>query len=142
LAARAAKAEAIRARDENPYSNELYEEPLVPIGELRRRFDEAKVPDGKYDAARGAALGGGRPVRVAGRVIAARTFGKASFLRLRDREGDIQLFCRTDALGDGFARLEDIEVADFIEAIGVPMVTQKGELSVEPSRLRLLTKAL
>jgi len=40
------------------------------------------------------------------------------------------------------ARLDEIEVADFVEAEGVPMVTARGELSVEPSTIRLLTKAL
>jgi lysyl-tRNA synthetase class 2 len=71
-----------------------------------------------------------------------RAFGKASFLRLRDRQGELQLFCRSDALGQSFARLEDIDVADFVEAEGVPMVTRAGELSLEPSWVRLLTKAL
>jgi len=57
---------------------------------------------------------------VAGRVIAMRGFGKASFLKLRDRQGEIQLFCRSDSLGQGMDRLQEIEVADFVEAEGVP----------------------
>src|SRR6187399_1051786 len=120
LAARAAKADAVRARGENPFANDLDPRPVVALGDLRARFAAALLPDGKYDAARAAALAAGEPVHVTGRVVALRGFGKASFLRLRDRQGEIQLFCRRDALGDGFDRLEEIEVADFVEAIGVP----------------------
>jgi lysyl-tRNA synthetase class 2 len=54
----------------------------------------------------------------------------------------VQLFCRTDGLGDDYRRLEEIEVADFVEAEGLPMVTKTGELSIEPSSIRLLTKAV
>jgi len=142
IAARAAKAEAVRARGENPFANDLGPSPLVALGELRARFDGARTADGKYDPARVAELAGGGLVHVAGRVVALRTFGKASFLRLRDRQAEIQLFCRSDTLGESFARLDEIDVADFVEAEGVPMVTKAGELSLEPSMLRLLTKAL
>jgi lysyl-tRNA synthetase class 2 len=142
MAARAAKAEAVRARGENPFANDLAASPVVPLGDLRARFAAARLEDGKYDAAKVAEIAQAASVHVVGRVVAMRGFGKASFVRLRDRQGEIQLFCRSDSLGDGFVRLEDIEVADFVEAEGVPMVTQKGELSIEPRRVRLLTKAL
>jgi lysyl-tRNA synthetase class 2 len=142
LAARAAKAEAVRARGANPFANDLAPAPVVALGDLRARFAAARLEDGKYDAAKAAEIAKGESVHVVGRVVAMRGFGKASFLRLRDRQAEMQLFCRSDSLGDGFARLEEIEVADFVEAEGVPMVTQKGELSIEPSRVRLLTKAL
>src|SRR5215471_12898916 len=141
IAARLAKAEALRARGENPFANDLSPAPLVPLGDLRDRFDSGRLPDGKYDAAEVARIAGGKSVHVAGRVIFLRAFGKACFVRLRDRQGELQLFCKSDVTDD-FARLEDIDVADFVEAEGVPMVTQKGELSLEPTRLRLLTKAL
>jgi lysyl-tRNA synthetase class 2 len=142
LAARAAKADAIRARGENPFANDLAPAPVVALGDLRARFEPARLADGKYDAAKVAELAAGATVHVVGRVVAMRAFGKASFLRLRDRQGEMQLFCRSDSLKDEFARLESIEVADFVEAEGVPMVTQKGELSIEPSKVRLLTKAM
>jgi lysyl-tRNA synthetase class 2 len=142
LAARAAKAEAMRQRGENPFANDLAPSPLIALGDLRARFCGARLPDGKYDPAKVGELAGGSAVHVAGRVVAMRGFGKASFLRLRDRQGEMQLFCRSDSLGDGFLRLQEVEVADFVEAEGLPMVTQKGELSIEPSMVRLLTKAL
>jgi lysyl-tRNA synthetase class 2 len=142
LAARAAKADAIRARGENPFENRLRDAALLSIGELRARFAEALLGDGKYDPAKVDAIGEKRSVHVAGRVVAARAFGKATFVRLRDYSGEVQLFCRTDGLGDDYRRLEEIEVADFVEAEGLPMVTKTGELSIEPSSIRLLTKAV
>jgi lysyl-tRNA synthetase class 2 len=142
VAARVAKAEAIRARGENPFANDLAPGTLVALGDLRATFATARGGDGKYDAAEVTRIAEGQRVHVAGRVIAMRGFGKATFLRLRDRQGEIQLFCRPDGLGEFFARLEEIEVADIIEAEGVPMVTRTGELSLEPTTIRLLTKAL
>jgi lysyl-tRNA synthetase class 2 len=142
LAARAAKAVSVRARGENPFANDLDPAPVVALGDLRGRFEAARLADGKYDAAKVSELAAGAPVHVTGRVVALRAFGKASFVRLRDRQAEIQLFCRSDSLRESFARLEEIEVADFVEALGLPMVTQKGELSIEPTTVRLLTKAM
>jgi lysyl-tRNA synthetase class 2 len=142
LQARAAKGEAIRARGENPFANDLAPTPLSGLGDLRTRFVEARGTDGKYDAGKVQALADGRSVHVAGRVVAMRTLGKLTFVRVRDRQGEMQLFCRSESLKGDFARLEEIEVADFVEAEGVPMVTKTGELSLEPTMIRLLTKAM
>jgi lysyl-tRNA synthetase class 2 len=142
LRARAAKGEAVRARGENPFANDLAPAPLEALGDLRARFAEARGADGKYDPSKVQTLAEGRSVHVAGRVVAIRTLGKLTFVRIRDRQGEMQLFCRIESLKDAFVRLEEIEVADFVEAEGVPMVTKTGELSLEPSTIRLLTKAM
>ncbi|HEX9294812.1 MAG TPA: lysine--tRNA ligase, partial [Polyangiaceae bacterium] len=142
IAARVEKAEALRSRGENPFANDLAPTPLVRLGALRERFVAARSPEGKYDPAGVAALAENQAVHVAGRVVAMRGFGKASFIRLRDGDGEVQLFCRSDSLKEHFGRLQEIEVADFVEAEGLPMVTRTGELSVEPISIRLLTKAL
>src|SRR5215470_18392520 len=80
LAARAAKAENIRARGENPFANDLDPTPVVALGDLRARFAAARLGDGKYDAAKVTELSAGALVHVTGRVVALRAFGKASFL--------------------------------------------------------------
>ncbi|GAC1393556.1 MAG: lysine--tRNA ligase [Polyangiales bacterium] len=149
LAARRERAVAVRARGEDPFANQVG--PVTAIGELLARFAAARGADGKFDPAKVASITGAsgeapKPVRVAGRVVAARSFGKAAFLRVRDRSGEIQLFCRKDALGDDFARLHaaggEIDAADFVTAEGGVMVTKTGELSVECKSIRLLTKAM
>ena len=78
---------------------------------------------------------------MAGRIVAIRSFGKAAFLRLRDRTGELQLFCRKNLLGADFARLDDIDVGDIVTARGQVMATKTGELSLEAASLRLLTKS-
>jgi lysyl-tRNA synthetase, class II len=141
LAARVGKAQAIRARGENPFANDVGAAPLDALGDLRARYDAARGPDGKYDSEKAAGIGGGTPVHVAGRIVAQRTMGKVTFVRLRDRQGEMQLFCRPNTLGAAYERLGEMEVADFVEAEGGVTVTRAGELSVEPTTLRLLTKA-
>src|SRR5690606_13704400 len=79
---------------------------------------------------------------VFGRMTARRGFGKASFLRLRDGSGELQLFAKMDILGADFEALKDIDMADHIQARGTVVVTKTGELSLQLTALRLLTKAL
>lgn len=84
-----------------------------------------------------------RRVRVAGRMLAKRIMGKASFARLRDMSGDIQLFVQMNALPDGV--YEDFKVwdlGDILGAEGTLFKTKTGELSVKVNTLRLLTKSL
>ncbi len=140
--ARMAKMQAMRSRGENPFSNELAGLPLTGLGDLRAAFESARGLDGKYGADQVKQLAEGNSYHVAGRVIAARTMGKVTFLRVRDRQSELQLFCRPNALGAGYDRIGEIEVADFVDAVGTLTVTKTGELSLEPSSLKLLTKAL
>ncbi len=73
--------------------------------------------------------------------MARRGFGKASFLRLRDGSGEIQLFAKKDIMGASFDALDDVDIADHVEVRGRAMVTKTGELSLELSDLKLVTKA-
>ncbi len=150
IAARRERGAIVRERGEEPFANDVG--PITTIGDAVAPFASAKRPGDdeapKYDLERVAALAKERGVtelRIAGRVIAVRSFGKAAFVRVRDRSGEIQLFCRKDALGEQFARLAaaggEIEVADHVVATGAPMVTKTGELSIEAASIRLLTKA-
>jgi lysyl-tRNA synthetase class 2 len=143
--ARLAKAARVRARGGNPFSNDVDSEAITDIARVRAGFDSARQDGDRYDAALVQALVAGGTMRdgarVAGRIVAMRTFGKAAFLRLRDRTGEIQVFCRQNLLGEGYARLEDLDVADHVQAAGQLMVTKTAELSVEASSLELLTKA-
>jgi lysyl-tRNA synthetase class 2 len=141
LAGRRERSAAVRTRGEDPFANNVGE--LVRVGEVVAKYAEARTAEGKYDAAKVQAIGG--TARVAGRIVAVRSFGKASFLRLRDATGELQLFCRKDALGADYERLHvaggEIEGADHVIAEGGLMVTKTGELSIECKSIRLLTKA-
>ncbi|MGB5543863.1 MAG: OB-fold nucleic acid binding domain-containing protein, partial [Gammaproteobacteria bacterium] len=82
-------------------------------------------------------------VAVGGRMMAKRVMGKASFVRLRDVSGDIQLFLARDALPEGvYQQFKTWDIGDILGAEGVLFKTRTGELSVKVDRLALLTKSL
>jgi lysyl-tRNA synthetase class 2 len=145
-AARRAKADALRARNENPFANDVGTSDRATVRDLRERFGSALVDakEMRYDAAvvqRQEADNPAPGVHVMGRLVARRGFGKASFLRLRDFSGEMQLFAKQDSMGPGFSALDEIDIGDHVEARGHVMVTRTGELSVELRSLRLLAKA-
>src|SRR5437870_1623873 len=84
----------------------------------------------------------GQQASVAGRVMLLRRQGKLSFLTLRGRTGDIQLFLKEDVLGPGYELVDLLDLGDIMGARGEVVKTKRGELSVKASELVLLTKAL
>src|SRR4051812_41008302 len=142
IAARRERAAGVREKGENPFDNRV--PALDRVVTVLVAHESARAEGGKYDAAKVDAIEK-RTYRLGGRIVAARSFGKAAFLRLRDRSGEIQLFCRTDALGADFERLHAaggaIDAGDFVVVEGSPMVTKTGELSIEARSIKLLTKA-
>jgi len=83
-----------------------------------------------------------RRVKVAGRLLGKRVMGKASFARMQDRTGSIQLFLQKDALGETYDAFKGWDVGDIVGAEGTLMRTKTGELSVKVDALRLLAKSL
>ena len=82
-------------------------------------------------------------VKVAGRMVLKRVMGKASFATIQDRSGQIQFFISDDISGaETHAVFKHWDLGDFIAAEGYVFKTNKGELSVECSKLRLLSKSL
>ena len=82
-------------------------------------------------------------VTVAGRVIAKRDQGKVLFLVIRDGAAEIQLFCRVNLLGeDAYGRAADLDLGDWVGASGSILRTRRGELSVSPTEVVLLSKSL
>jgi len=142
---RRGKARRVRDRGENPFANDVAPRAegakTLDVAAARALASGAKV-DGRYQEDKVKEVAGGDVVHVRGRVIALRSTGGLSFLKLRDRTGEIQLLASHAAMGDEYARLDDLDVGDVIEAEGRLTASKRGELSIEPSRLRLLTKAI
>jgi len=85
----------------------------------------------------------GYRVSIAGRVVAQRIHGKATFLDLKDGTGKIQLYARLDRLGDKYEFLTDkIDVGDILGVEGEIFKTHTGELTVEVANFTLLAKSL
>src|ERR1700730_6706800 len=81
-------------------------------------------------------------VRVGGRLMVKRVMGKASFGKLADRTGQIQLYLQQEALGAAYEDFKGWDIGDLVGASGVLFRTKKGELSVRAEALRLLVKSL
>ncbi len=86
---------------------------------------------------------GGKKVHLAGRLMAKRVMGKASFAHLRDDQGDIQLYVRRDELGDEpYAAFKKLDIGDVIGVFGEVFRTKTGELFVRAEELVLLSQCL
>jgi lysyl-tRNA synthetase, class II len=142
IATRREKAVRVRERGQNPFANDVDLGDRTFVAEIRQRFESARGPEGTYEGGHVEEIAAGISYLVFGRLVARRGFGKASFLRVRDGSGELQLFAKMDVLGDAFEALKEIDLGDHIEARGVPIVTKTGELSLQITSLRLLTKAL
>jgi len=85
----------------------------------------------------------GAKVVVSGRLTAKRGHGKVIFCDLRDGSGRIQLYLKSDELGqEKFSLLDSLEVADFICVTGEFFMTHTGEPTVKVADFIVLSKAL
>ncbi len=82
-------------------------------------------------------------VAIAGRQMAKRVMGKASFSSVQDMSGRIQLYVARDLLAEGvYADFKTWDIGDILAVEGKLFKTNKGELSVKADSIRLMTKAL
>ena len=82
-------------------------------------------------------------VSCAGRVMAFRDMGKASFIDIQDKQGRIQCYVRKDAIGDEeYKWFKTYDIGDIIGVEGTVFKTKHGEVSIKVSRLVLLSKSL
>src|SRR5687768_3149029 len=95
IAEREKKVAELRQAGRNPYANGF--SPAHTAADVHAWFDGGATPP---DASDGAALAAAPQFSVAGRIVAHRSFGKAAFVKLRDRSGEIQVWIRQDVIGD------------------------------------------
>jgi lysyl-tRNA synthetase class 2 len=81
-------------------------------------------------------------VQVGGRMLFKRVMGKASFAKIADRTGQIQLFLQADSLGAAYEAFKGWDVGDIIGGSGTLFRTKTNELSVRLDSVRLLVKSL
>lgn len=85
----------------------------------------------------------GLSASVAGRIMTKRGKGKVGFAHLQDRSGQIQIYVRKDAVGEeAYALFKKADLGDFIGVTGDVMKTDTGELTIKPTSLTFLSKAL
>ncbi len=82
-------------------------------------------------------------VCVAGRIMLKRVMGKASFATVQDLSGRIQLYVSNDGTGEAVhSAFKHWDIGDIVGARGTLFKTKTGELTINVSELRLLTKSL
>lgn len=116
------KLEELKAMGIYPYGEKF---PCQPIGKIKENFVE------------------NTEVKTAGRIIAIRRHGKASFLDLRDFTGKIQLYFKEDLLGkEAIGLFERLDIGDIIGVEGKLFKTRTGEESILVENLKILAKSL
>ena len=82
-------------------------------------------------------------VQIAGRLMAIRGHGKASFATIADRTGSIQIYFKLDVLGDEkYSQFKLLDIGDIIGLRGQVFKTRRGELTVRVEDFDLLSKSL
>lgn len=85
----------------------------------------------------------GKSVKLAGRLMAVRGHGKASFTTLMDITGNIQLYFKLDVVGeDQYANFRLLDIGDIIGIEGEVFKTHRGEISVKVTSFELQSKSL
>src|SRR3990167_7265145 len=81
--------------------------------------------------------------KIAGRIMAFRDFGKASFLHIQDRTGRIQVYIKKDLIGaDAYKIFRNFDIGDIAAVEGSVFRTKTNELTIEAKYIRLLAKSL
>jgi len=81
-------------------------------------------------------------VRIAGRIMAIRRMGKASFAHIQDHKGKIQIYLKRDELGEYYDIFKLLDIGDIIGVVGFVFKTKTGEISVHTQNFELLAKGL
>lgn len=122
------------------------EQGLKPYGERFDRNATAASLFTSYDALSKEELAALEPLktyRIAGRIMTKRGKGKAGFAHLQDASGQIQIYCRLDALGETvFNVFLKADLGDIVGVEGTIFKTNVGELSLQITQFILLSKAL
>ena len=85
----------------------------------------------------------GKEVSIAGRMMAKRGMGKASFIDIQDKEGRIQCHVKKDVLGEEeYNWFKTYDIGDILGIEGKVFKTKRGEITIEVEKLVLLSKSL
>ena len=85
----------------------------------------------------------GKDVTIAGRIIAKRIMGKASFCHIQDSQGKIQSYVSINDLGEeSYKDFKEDDIGDIIGITGFVFKTRTGEVSIHAKELKLLSKSL
>ncbi len=111
----------------NPYPNSA--ERTHTIAEVLAHFDELAGPDGSYT--------------LVGRIRLFREMGKATFAKIEDGTGGIQIYVRINDVGEeNYSILKLLDLGDFVQVSGFLFLTRTGERTLHVKHFRLLSKGI
>lgn len=127
---RLSKRAAIMEAGGNPYPE--HSEVTAHVADIEAKYADLEAGEDTDDV-----------VSIGGRIMAKRGQGKIAFVVVRDTTAEIQLFCRINEMREeDWALLQDLDLGDIINVTGVIVRTKRGQLSIAPKRLTLLSKAV
>ena len=120
------KLEELQSKEENPFDVTKYE----------RTHNSKQIID-NYDDLEG------KDVSIAGRIMAKRIMGKASFCHIQDMQGKIQSYVSLNDLGEEkYKEFKTYDIGDIVGIKGFVFKTRTGEISVHAKEIKLLSKSL
>ena len=85
----------------------------------------------------------GKDVKIAGRMMSRRDMGKANFINIKNFDANIQIYVKTDDVGEEkFAEFKKWDIGDIIGISGKVFKTKRGEISIHAYEIELLSKSL
>ena len=122
------KLQGLRARGIDPYPNRYRRTHTAQ--QAREVFEQGEIGEDVV-------------LRLAGRIVAHRGMGKATFVDIRDGSGRIQVYFRRDDVGDdSYALVQELDLGDFIGVSGRLFRTKSGEVTLKVSDFTILAKSL
>ena len=126
VAIRKEKLEELRKQDKDPFKITKYNR-THNSQQIKENYDELE----------------GKDVTIAGRMIAKRIMGKASFCHIQDMQGKIQSYVSLNDLGEeSYKAFKTYDIGDIVGITGFVFKTKTGEISVHAKEMVLLTKSL
>jgi lysyl-tRNA synthetase class 2 len=134
VAQRVEKAQELKNLGAFPYENFVKQECLT--SEFLTKFNYIRELENRRDE--------NKSCKLIGRIKFLRLMGKASFMKIEDSSGIIQIYVSRDRVGiEWFKNIKKlVEVGDIIEVEGFPFVTKTDELSINVTNFRVVTKAI
>lgn len=117
---------------------DLREKGIDPYGEKYLRTHLAQEVLDNFEALED------KQVKLAGRIVAMRKQGKASFAHLLDLSGKIQVYIKSDRVPEGAYEIfiHSLDIGDIIGVEGRVFRTKRGEISVDVTNFQVLSKSL
>ena len=120
------KLKALQEAGRNPFLNETWDVTAHSM-DIKENFDAMEDQE----------------VSCAGRIMAFRNMGKASFIDIQDKQGRIQCYVRRDAIGEEeYDWFKTYDIGDIVGVEGTVFKTKHGEVSIKTTKVVLLSKSL